>query len=167
MGELTLTKVAASLNRTQSEFESRQALDLFSSYGKEDQVKIAKCFEYLKQAETATKVASEKGELDPKDVVAPMTAARRLKVAIELAHFNELVSNEELAKQAEEAAAAGALMSNLFVDHVKKAGEMPPQFKAMKEKMQEAKDGDGDGKKLEGKSEKKDDDKDDKDDKED
>jgi len=147
----------------QREQENRYALELFSSYTREDQVKIAQCFEFLKQSEEATKVAHEKGELDAEHVVAPMTPARRLKVAIELAHFNELASNEELAKQAEEAAAAGALMSNLFVDYVKQA-EMPPQFMAMKEKMQKAKDGDGDGKKLEGKG-KKEDKKDDEDDK--
>lgn len=148
MGEVTLTKVAASLNRMHREQENRDALELFSSYDREDQVKIAQCFEFLKQSEEATKVAHEKGELDAKDVVAPMTPARRLKMAIELAHFNELASNEELAKQAEEAAAAGALMSNLFVDYVKEA--MPPEMVAMKEKMQKAEDRDDDGKKLEG-----------------
>ena len=125
MGDLTLVKVASSLNRMQVEAENRQALDLFSSYGREDQVKIAKCFEFLKQSEIATKTANEKGELPAEDVIAAMAPARRLKVAIELAHFNELVSNEELAKQAEEAAAAGALMSDLFVDHVKKVSGTP------------------------------------------
>jgi len=173
MGELTLTKVASSLNRMQQEQENRNALSLFSSYEKEDQEKIAKCFEFLKQSEAATKIAHEKGEMEESAVIAPMTPARRLKVAIELAHFNELASNEGLAKQAEEAAAAGALMSNLFVDYVKQAEEkaaaMPPQFAAMKEKMKDSKDGDGDGKKMEGtgKKDKKDDDKEDEDDKED
>ena len=162
MGELTLAKVASSLNRMQVETENRQALELFSSYGKEDQVKIAQCFEFLKQSEVATKTAHEKGDLAAEEVIGAMSPARRLKVAIELAHFNELVSNEDLAKQAEEAAAAGALMSNLFVDYVKNAGEMPPQFAAMKEKMKDSKDGDGDGKKMEGSGKKKD--KDDKDD---
>ena len=167
MGELTLAKVASSLNRMQVETENRQALEMFSSYGKEDQVKIAKCFEFLKQSEVATKTAHEQGELAAEEVIGAMAPARRLKVAIELAHFNELVSNEDLAKQAEEAAAAGALMSNLFVDYVKNAGEMPPQFAAMKEKMKDSKDGDGDGKKLEGSGKKDKKDKDDKDDKED
>lgn len=150
MGDLTLTKVAASLNRMQQEQENRYALELFSSYSKEDQTKIAKCFEFLKQSEEATKVAHEKGELEAENVVSPMTPARRLKVAIELAHFNELASNEELAKQAEEAAAAGALMSNLFIDHVKKA-QLPPEFLANKGKMKD-----------EDKKDKKDDKKDDK-----
>lgn len=144
----SLTKVAKSLSHMSSEKEKHAALSRYEGYSYDDQVKIARCYLYLQQEEEATKEAAESGE--EVDILTFKSAAQRLNTAIELAHYQALMEDETIQKKAEEAAAAGALMSSLLVDYVEKTAKgLPPEMKAMKQKMQKAKDKDDDGKKLE------------------
>ncbi len=115
----SLQKVAQSLSEMQNEKRNNEVLTTFESYNYEDQVKIGRCYVYLTEQEKSTKEASDKGV----DVEAPVTfkvASDRLAASIELAHYQELMNDEDLQKSAAEHAAAGALAVKLLVDHVEK-----------------------------------------------
>lgn len=145
-----LTKVATALGNMYEERKIKEAMSLYGSYSKDDQIKIARCYKFLEEAEASTKVAAEEGDLPEDQVLQMKSNADRLKVAIELAHLNEVMQDESYQARTKEASACGALMSQLLVDHVnKKTAELTPEMKAMKHKMQKAEDKDDDGKKLE------------------
>lgn len=116
---MSLTKIAAQMSAMFEEREINDALNYVSSFAKEDQVKIAQFYEWLKEAEAVTKTAAAEGK--KVDVVGPFTNSQRLKVAVELAHLDELTNNTELMGKAAEAAAAGALMSQVFNEYLENA----------------------------------------------
>ena len=115
----SLQKVAQSLSHMQEERQNREVLEKFDLFSHEDQVKIGRCYVYLAEQETATKVATAEGK-EIETPIAFKTASDRLSTAIELAHYQELMNNEEVQKVAAEHAAAGSLAVQLLVEHVGK-----------------------------------------------